>query len=375
MNKLKVMSIVGTRPEIIRLSRVLAKLDEHTAHTLVHTGQNYDYELNEIFFKELGLRRPDHFLDAVGESSAATVGNIIAKVDPLLASVCPDALLVLGDTNSCLAVIAAKKRRVPIFHMEAGNRCFDQRVPEESNRKVVDHLADINMPYSDIAREYLLREGLPPDRVIKTGSPMHEVLHHYLPQIDASDVLERLRLSAGQYFVVSCHREENVDADAKLDQLAQVLNTLARRFAQPVIMSTHPRTRKRLEARGAQLDPLVQLLKPLGLPDYIQLQRHSRAVLSDSGTITEESNILDFPALNIREAHERPEGMEEGAVVLTGLSVDRVLQGLEMLDKRDRQQRISRPVHDYSNGNVSDKVVRIIHSYTDYVNRVVWKKY
>ncbi len=258
MNKLKVMSIVGTRPEIIRLSRVLAKLDEHTAHTLVHTGQNYDYELNEIFFKELGLRRPDHFLDAVGESSAATVGNIIAKVDPLLASACPDALLVLGDTNSCLAVIAAKKRRVPIFHMEAGNRCFDQRVPEESNRKVVDHLADINMPYSDIAREYLLREGLPPDRVIKTGSPMHEVLHHYLPQIDASDVLERLRLSAGQYFVVSCHREENVDADAKLDQLAQVLNTLARRFAQPVIMSTHPRTRKRLEARGAQLDPLVQ---------------------------------------------------------------------------------------------------------------------
>lgn len=375
MNKLKVMSIVGTRPEIIRLSRVLAKLDEHTAHTLVHTGQNYDYELNEIFFKELGLRRPDHFLDAVGESSAATVGNIIAKVDPLLASVCPDALLVLGDTNSCLAVIAAKKRRVPIFHMEAGNRCFDQRVPEESNRKVVDHLADINMPYSDIAREYLLREGLPPDRVIKTGSPMHEVLHHYLPQIEASDVLERLRLSAGQYFVVSCHREENVDADAKLDQLAQVLNTLTRRFAQPVIMSTHPRTRKRLEARGAQLNPLVQLLKPLGLPDYVQLQRHSRAVLSDSGTITEESNILDFPALNIRDAHERPEGMEEGAVVLTGLSVDRVLQGLEMLDKRDRQQRISCPVHDYSNGNVSDKVVRIIHSYTDYVNRVVWKKY
>ena len=375
MNKLKVMSIVGTRPEIIRLSRVLAKLDEHTAHTLVHTGQNYDYELNEIFFKELGLRRPDHFLDAVGESSAATVGNIIAKVDPLLASVCPDALLVLGDTNSCLAVIAAKKRRVPIFHMEAGNRCFDQRVPEESNRKVVDHLADINMPYSDIAREYLLREGLPPDRVIKTGSPMHEVLHHYLPQIEASDVLERLRLSAGQYFVVSCHREENVDADAKLDQLAQVLNTLTRRFAQPVIMSTHPRTRKRLEARGAQLNPLVQLLKPLGLPDYVQLQRHSRAVLSDSGTITEESNILDFPALNIRDAHERPEGMEEGAVVLTGLSVDRVLQGLEMLDKRDRQQRISCPVHDYSNGNVSDKVVRIIHSYTDYVNRVVLKKY
>lgn len=375
MNKLKVMSIVGTRPEIIRLSRVLAKLDEHTAHTLVHTGQNYDYELNEIFFKELGLRRPDHFLDAVGESSAATVGNIIAKVDPLLASACPDALLVLGDTNSCLAVIAAKKRRVPIFHMEAGNRCFDQRVPEESNRKVVDHLADINMPYSDIAREYLLREGLPPDRVIKTGSPMHEVLHHYLPQIDASDVLDRLRLSAGQYFVVSCHREENVDADAKLDQLAQVLNTLARRFAQPVIMSTHPRTRKRLEVRGAQLDPLVRLLKPLGLPDYVQLQRHSRVVLSDSGTITEESNILDFPALNIREAHERPEGMEEGAVVLTGLSVDRVLQGLEMLDRRDRQQRISCPVHDYSNGNVSDKVVRIIHSYTDYVNRVVWKKY
>ncbi len=374
MNKLKVMTVVGTRPEIIRLSRVLARLDEHTDHVLVHTGQNYDYELNEIFFKELGLRRPDHFLDAVGESAAATVGNIIAGIDPVLAQVQPDALLVLGDTNSCLAVIAAKKRRIPIFHMEAGNRCFDQRVPEESNRKVVDHLADINMPYSDIAREYLLREGLPPDRVIKTGSPMYEVLHHYLPQIEASTVLDKLQLKPGEYFVESCHREENVVADDKLEQLAQVLNTLAQRYGHPVIMSTHPRTRKRLEARGVQLDPLVQLLKPLGLPDYVQLQRHSRAVLSDSGTITEESNILDFPALNIREAHERPEGMEEGAVVLTGLSVERVLQGLAMLDKRDRQQRIAHLTRDYSVPNVSDKVVRIIHSYADYVNRVVWQK-
>jgi UDP-N-acetylglucosamine 2-epimerase len=374
MKKLKVMTIVGTRPEIIRLARVLAKLDEHTDHVLVHTGQNYDYELNEIFFTELALRRPDHFLEAVGDSAAATVGNIISRIDPLLALENPDALLVLGDTNSCLAVIAAKKRRIPIFHMEAGNRCFDQRVPEESNRKVVDHLADINLPYSDIAREYLLREGLPPDRIIKTGSPMYEVLHHYLPQIDASDVLERLGLKPRQYFVVSCHREENVDPEEKLAQLATALNGLAKHFDQPVIMSTHPRTRKRLEERGIKLDPQVQLLKPLGLPDYVQLQRCSRAVLSDSGTITEESNILDFPALNIREAHERPEGMEEGAVVMTGLSLERILQGLVLLEARNSSQRNAHLTRDYSFDNVSDKVVRIIHSYTDYVNRVVWQK-
>lgn len=374
MKKLKVMTIVGTRPEIIRLARVLAKLDEHTDHILVHTGQNYDFELNEIFFKELALRRPDHFLEAVGDSAAATVGNIIARIDPLLAHENPDALLVLGDTNSCLAVIAAKKRRIPIFHMEAGNRCFDQRVPEESNRKVVDHLADINLPYSDIAREYLLREGLPPDRIIKTGSPMYEVLHHYLPQIETSDVLERFGLQPGHYFVVSCHREENVDPKDKLDQLANTLNGLAKHFKQPVIMSTHPRTRKRLEERGIELDSRVQLLKPLGLPDYVQLQRHSRAVLSDSGTITEESNILDFPALNIREAHERPEGMEEGAVVMTGLSLDRIMQSLALLEVRDSSKRNALLTRDYSFDNVSDKVVRIIHSYTDYVNRVVWQK-
>lgn len=374
MNKLKVMTIVGTRPEIIRLSRVLDRLDQYAEHVLVHTGQNYDYELNAIFFNELSLRQPDHFLDAVGASPAETVGNILAKADVLLASVKPDAVLVLGDTNSCLAVIAAKKRRIPIFHMEAGNRCFDQRVPEESNRKVVDHLADVNLPYSDIARDYLLREGLPPDRVIKTGSPMYEVLHHYMPQIESSEILSRLQLVPKAYFVVSCHREENVDSDVQLARLEGVLNELARRYQQPVIMSTHPRTRRRIEAMGVQLDPLVQLLKPLGLPDYVQLQRLSRAVLSDSGTITEESNILGFPALNIREAHERPEGMEEAAVVMTGLSLDRVLQGLSLLEGRDPGRPIAHLVPDYAVDNVSEKVVRIIHSYTDYINRTVWQK-
>jgi len=374
MKKLKVMTVVGTRPEIIRLSRVLDKLDRHTDHILVHTGQNYDYELNQIFFDELGLRAPDHFLNAVGDSSAETVGNIIAKIDPLLVEMRPEALLVLGDTNSCLSVIAAKKRRVPIFHMEAGNRCFDQRVPEESNRKVVDHLADINLPYSDISRHHLLREGLPPDRVIRTGSPMYEVLHHYSPQIAASDIIERLELNEGGYFVVSCHREENVEAPERLSQLGQMLNGLAQQFGQPVIMSTHPRTRKRIEESSISLDPLVRLLRPLGLPDYVQLQRNSHAVLSDSGTITEESNILGFPALNIRDAHERPEGMEEAAVVMTGLSLHRVLQGLSLLDNRDRTRPISQPVADYSVANVSDKVVRIIHSYTDYVNRFVWRQ-
>lgn len=372
--KLKVMTVVGTRPEIIRLSRVLAKLDRYADHVLVHTGQNYDYELNEIFFDELKLRRPDHFLEAVGGSVAETIGNILARIDPLLEREKPDALLVLGDTNSCLAVIAAKRRKIPIFHMEAGNRCFDQRVPEESNRKVVDHLADINLPYSDIAREYLLREGIPPDRVIKTGSPMHEVIHHYLPQIDASDVLARLGLEQEQYFVVSCHREENVDSDRHLAQLVETLNGLAQQYGLRIIMSTHPRTRKRLESSGARLDPLVELMKPLGLPDYIQLQRHARAVLSDSGTITEEANILNFPALNIREAHERPEGMEEGAVMMTGLAFVRVLQALDILADQPRGGCLIRPVQDYAMENVSDKVLRIILSYTDYVKRVVWRQ-
>ncbi|MBW8328792.1 MAG: UDP-N-acetylglucosamine 2-epimerase (non-hydrolyzing) [Thiobacillus sp.] len=372
--KLKVMTVVGTRPEIIRLSRVLAKLDQYTDHVLVHTGQNYDYELNEIFFDELKLRRPDHFLEAVGGSVAETIGNILARVDPLLESEKPDALLVLGDTNSCLAVIAAKRRKIPIFHMEAGNRCFDQRVPEESNRKVVDHLADINLPYSDIAREYLLREGLLPDRIIKTGSPMHEVIHHYLPLIEASEVLARLGVGPEQYFVVSCHREENVDSDRHLGQLVEVLNGLAEQYGLRIIMSTHPRTRNRLTASGAQLSPLVELMKPLGLPDYIQLQRHARAVLSDSGTITEESNILNFPAINIREAHERPEGMEEGAVMMTGLSLTRISQALDILADQPRSRRLIQPVQDYAIENVSDKVLRIILSYTDYVKRVVWRQ-
>ncbi len=377
MKKLTVMTVVGTRPEIIRLSRVLAKLDEHTNHVLVHTGQNFDYELNEIFFTELSLRRPDHFLEAVGVTAAETVGNIIARIDPLLENERPDALLVLGDTNSCLSVIAAKKRHIPIFHMEAGNRCFDQRVPEESNRKVVDHLADINMPYSDIAREYLLREGLPPDRVVKTGSPMYEVLHHYLPQIDASDVLERLQLKQGGYFSLSCHREENVDSAGGSERLAALMNGLAAEYGLPVIMSTHPRTRKRIDALGTPLHPLVRLLKPLGLPDYVQLQRCARAALSDSGTITEESNILNFPALNIRQAHERPEGMEEGAVMMTGLSLERVRQCLAILETQSRgnaETRGIQPVRDYIVPNVSDKVLRIIVSYTDYVKRVIWQE-
>lgn len=372
--KLKVMTVVGTRPEIIRLSRVLAKLDHYTDHVLVHTGQNYDYELNEIFFDELKLRRPDHFLEAVGGSVAETIGNILARVDPLLENEKPDALLVLGDTNSCLAVIAAKRRKIPIFHMEAGNRCFDQRVPEESNRKVVDHLADINMPYSDIAREYLLREGIPPDRVVKTGSPMHEVIHHYLPQIEASNILARLNLNAGQYFVLSCHREENVDSDRNLGQLVEALNGLADQYGLRIIMSTHPRTRNRLTGTGAQLSPLVELMKPLGFPDYIQLQRRARAVLSDSGTIAEEASILNFPALNIREAHERPEGMEEGTVMMTGLSLTRILQALDILSDQPRDHRLILPVQDYAVENVSDKVLRIILSYTDYVKRVVWRQ-
>ncbi len=375
-NKLKVMTILGTRPEIIRLSRVMAKLDHYTRHVVVHTGQNYDYELNDIFFTEMGLRRPDFFLEAVGESVAETIGNFITRVDPVLAQEQPDAVLVLGDTNSCLATISAKRRKVPIFHMEAGNRCFDERVPEEANRRLVDHLSDINMPYSDIAREHLLREGIAPERVIKTGSPMYEVLQHYLPQIDASGVLDRLGLTEDRYFVVSCHREENVDSPVNLGSLAEVLNGLAARFGERIIVSTHPRTRKRLDAAGVVLDPLIELMKPLGFPDYIHLQRRARAVLSDSGTITEESSILNFPAVNIREAHERPEGMEEAAVMLTGLNPERVFQALEILADQPRAEtRLLRQVADYTMPNVSDKVLRVILSYTDYVNRNVWKRF
>lgn len=376
MNKLKVMTVVGTRPEIIRLSRVLARLDEHCDHVLVHTGQNYDYELNQIFFDDLGIRKPDHFLNAAGGSAAETIGKIIAAVDQVLVAEQPDALLVLGDTNSCLSVIPAKRRKVPIFHMEAGNRCFDMRVPEEINRRIVDHTADINLTYSTIARDYLLREGLPPDMVIKTGSPMAEVLAHYRPGIDASDVLIRLGLHDHGYFVVSAHREENIDADTNFTRLVDVLNQVAETRGMPVIVSTHPRTQKRVDATGAKFHPLVRLLKPLGFTDYNRLQLSAKAVLSDSGTINEESSIMNFPALNLREAHERPEGMEEAAVMMVGLDAERVLQGLAILDSQPRDgQRLLRQVADYSMPNVSHKVVRIIHSYTDYVNRVVWKKY
>lgn len=376
MKKLKVMTVVGTRPEIIRLSRVLARLDENCEHVVVHTGQNYDYELNQIFFDDLGIRKPDHFLNAAGGSAAETIGKIIAAMDAVLIAEQPEALLVLGDTNSCLSVIPAKRRKIPIFHMEAGNRCFDQRVPEETNRRIVDHTADINLTYSSIAREYLLREGLPPDQIIKTGSPMFEVLTHYRERIDASDVLQRLGLQPADFFVVSAHREENIESDRNFGKLVQVLNKVAEVYGLPVIVSTHPRTQKRVDAMGAQFHPLVQLLKPLGFTDYNKLQLSARAVLSDSGTINEESSILNFPALNLREAHERPEGMEEAAVMMVGLEEQRLLQGLAILQKQPRgDERLLRQVSDYSMPNVSDKVVRIIHSYTDYVNRVVWKKY
>ena len=376
MKKLKVMTVVGTRPEIIRLSRVLARLDEHCEHVLVHTGQNYDYELNQIFFDDLGVRKPDHFLNAAGGSAAETIGKIIIAVDGVLATVQPEALLVLGDTNSCMAVLPAKRRKVPVFHMEAGNRCFDQRVPEEINRRIVDHTADINLTYSSIAREYLLREGLPPDMVIKTGSPMFEVLTHYRPHIEASDVLNRLGLQEGQYFVVSAHREENIDSDMNFGKLVQVLNTVAEQYGLSVIVSTHPRTQKRVDAMQVTFHANVQLLKPLGFHDYVKLQLSACASLSDSGTINEESSILNFPALNLREAHERPEGMEEAAVMMVGLEVERVLQGLAILATQPRgEERSLRQVADYSVPNVSDKVLRIIHSYTDYVDRVVWKKY
>lgn len=378
MKKLKIVTVVGTRPEIIRLSRVLAALDEHCDHLLVHTGQNHDYELNQVFFDDLGVRKPDHFLDcATGSSSAAeTIGKIIIAVDNVLEQTNPEALLVLGDTNSCLSVIPAKRRKIPIFHMEAGNRCFDQRVPEETNRRIVDHTADINMTYSSIAREYLLREGLPPDQVIKTGSPMFEVLSFYRDHIDASDVLVRLGLEDAQYFAVSAHREENIESEASFGRLTGILNALAEEHGLPVIVSTHPRTRNRVERDGVRFHDNVQLLKPLGFHDYVKLQKCARAVLSDSGTISEESSILNFPALNIREAHERPEAMEEASVMMTGLDIDRVRQGLAILASQQRgEERTLRPVSDYSNPNVSDKVVRIIHSYTGYVKRVVWKQY
>ncbi len=376
MKKLKVATIIGTRPELIRLSRVMAELDRHTEHVIIHTGQNYDYELNGVFFDDLALRKPDVFLQAVGASSAETIGNIIAASSRALEEAKPDAVLILGDTNSCLAVISAKRLKIPIFHMEAGNRCFDLRVPEEINRRIVDHTADINLTYSTIARDYLLREGLPPDQVIKTGSPMFEVLHHYMPQIKASDALNRLGLEPQHYFVVSAHREENIDSEQNFAKLVTVLNTVAEDHDLPVIVSTHPRTQKRVEETGVKFHPRVQLLKPLGFHDYVHLQMKAKAVLSDSGTITEESSILNFPALNLREAHERPEGMEEAAVMMVGLEVDRVRQGLSILEAQPRDSAQShRVVGDYSMPNVSAKVLRILHSYVDYVNRVVWKKY
>jgi UDP-N-acetylglucosamine 2-epimerase (non-hydrolysing) len=368
--RLKVMTIVGTRPEIIRLSRVMAALDRWTDHVLVHTGQNYDHELSGLFFEEMRLRLPDHMLGAAGATAAETIGRVIIAADEILATEKPDAVLVLGDTNSCLAVIPAKRRHIPIFHMEAGNRCFDQRVPEETNRRIVDHTADINLPYTDIARHYLLAEGLPPDRIVKTGSPMFEVLAHYRADIGASDVLARLGLEAGRYIVASCHREENVDADHRIAAFVAMLGAVAERYDEPILVSTHPRTRKRIDALGLCFDPRVRLLKPFGFLDYNALQMNARAVLSDSGTISEESAILDFPALNIRDAHERPEAMEEGAVMMTGLSVPRVLQGLAILEGQARGSR--RIPADYAVPNVSEKIVRIIQSYTDYVRRTVW---
>jgi UDP-N-acetylglucosamine 2-epimerase len=378
MKKLKIVSVVGTRPEIIRLSRVLAVLDEHCEHILVHTGQNYDYELNQIFFDDLVIRKPDYFLNSAAESASAanTIGNLITSVDKVFGDIQPDAMLVLGDTNSCLSVIPAKRRKIPIFHMEAGNRCFDMRVPEEINRRIVDHMADINLTYSTIARDYLLREGLPPDQVIKTGSPMYEVLNHYLPQIESSNILSKLGLEVEDYYVVSAHREENIESDRAFAKLVEILNAVAEDNNLPVIVSTHPRTQKRIDLCGIKFHPRVQLLKPLGFFDYVKLQMSSKAVLSDSGTINEESSILNFPALNLREAHERPEGMEEASVMMVGLEVDRVRQGLEILNSQLRgSERGMRLVADYSMPNVSDKVLRIIHSYTDYVKRVVWKQY
>jgi UDP-N-acetylglucosamine 2-epimerase (non-hydrolysing) len=376
VKKLKVITVVGTRPEIIRLSRVIARLDQYCDHVLAHTGQNYDYELNAIFFEDLAIRRPDRFLECAGEGAAQTIANVIAKSDRLFEEERPDAVLLLGDTNSCLAVLPAKRRKIAVFHMEAGNRCFDQRVPEEINRRIVDHTADINLTYSSIAREYLLREGLPPDMVIKTGSPMFEVLTHYRPKINASDIVDRLGLAPERFFVVSAHREENIDAPRQFAKLVSVLNGIAEDHGLPVIVSTHPRTRKRIAENGIKFNDQIRLLKPLSLSDYAKLQMSARAVLSDSGTINEESSILNFPALNLREAHERPEGMEEAAVMMVGLDLERVRQALKVLDDQPRGAvRGLRLVDDYAVPNVSDKIVRIIHSYTSYVDRVVWRNY
>jgi UDP-N-acetylglucosamine 2-epimerase len=375
MKRLKIMTVVGTRPEIIRLSRVIAVLDRECEHILVHTGQNYDYELNQIFFDDLGIRQPDSFLGAAGGTASATVGKIISSMDGVLDRFGPDALLVLGDTNSCLAAYSAKRRKIPIFHMEAGNRCFDERVPEEINRRIIDHLADINLPYSDISREYLLREGLPPDRIIKTGSPLFEVIQHYLPKARSSDVLARMAIAPNDYFLVSSHREENIDSAARFLGLIRILNGLAEEQGCRVIVTTHPRTSKKIETEAPDLSPRVFLAKPFSFSDYLKLQLEARAVLSDSGTLTEESNILNFPALNIREAHERPEGMEEGAVMLVGMDYGNVQRGLAVLDSQPRgQDRLMRTVSDYQAPNVSEKVLRIILSYTDYVNRSVWHK-
>lgn len=377
MKKLKVMTVVGTRPEIIRLSRVMAKLDESNAieHIIVHTGQNYDYELNQIFFDDLEIRKPDFFLNAAGATATETIGQILIKIDPLLESEKPDAFMVLGDTNSCLCAIPAKKRHIPIFHMEAGNRCFDQRVPEETNRKIVDHISDVNLTYSDIAREYLLREGLPADRIIKTGSPMFEVLNHYLPSINASDVLNKLGLNKNEYFVVSAHREENINDSKNFEGLMLSLNLIAEKYKLPIIVSTHPRTQKMIDKMAIKMHDEVKFLKPMGFNDYNALQMYSKAVLSDSGTISEESSILNFPALNIRQAHERPEAMEEASVMMVGLSPERILQGLLQLESQKRgEERTLRQVSDYSMPNVSDKMVRILISYTDYIKRVVWRE-
>ena len=376
-SQLKVMTVVGTRPEIIRLSRVMAALDKSDAieHIIVHTGQNYDYELNQIFFDDLGIRKPDFFLDAAGATATETVGQILIKIDPLLESQQPDAFLVLGDTNSCLCAIPAKKRHIPIFHMEAGNRCFDQRVPEETNRKIVDHVSDINLTYSDIAREYLLREGLPADRIIKTGSPMFEVLNHYLPSIESSDVLERLGLEEGKFFVVSSHREENINSEKNFNGLMHSLNLIAEKYNYPIIVSTHPRTRNMIDKKNIQMHKNIQFLKPLGFNDYNALQMRSYAVLSDSGTISEESSSLNFRALNIRDAHERPEAMDEASVMMVGLNPERIMQGLTQLQyQKTGSERNFRPVADYSMPNVSDKMVRIILSYTDYIKRTVWSE-
>ncbi|PID45480.1 MAG: UDP-N-acetylglucosamine 2-epimerase (non-hydrolyzing) [Proteobacteria bacterium] len=378
MKKMKVATIIGTRPEIIRLSRIIVKLDYTCEHILIHTGQNYDYELNQIFFEDLEIRRPDYFLNAAGKNSSESIGRIIIAADNVLSKIQPDALLILGDTNSSMSVVAAKRRKIPIFHMEAGNRSFDQRVPEEILRRIVDHTADINLTYSSIAREYLLREGVPPDMVIKTGSPMFEVLSHYRTGIEASEALSHLELSEGQFFVVSSHREENIDPDKNFLKLVNILNTVAEYYGYPVIVSTHPRTQKRVDAMNINFHPLVRLLKPLGFKDYNKLQMTAKAVLSDSGTITEESSILNFPALNIREAHERPEGMEEASVMMVGLEKERVMQALFVLESQSRLGNNTptlRLVDDYNIPNVAEKVARIIHSYTDYVNRVIWKKY